>query len=83
MFKCIRDPCPDTRPDSRCTNLDEYVWLKDDHYSYELVEKYENYNGVTGYVFELNSQKWLDESIYVVKNHGTAVWKHWIAMWLG
>merc|ERR1711976_1078895 len=24
-----RDPCPDTRPESRCNALDEYVWRKD------------------------------------------------------
>ena len=58
------------------------MWKKDDNYSYRLHEKYENHAGVTGYVFQLTSQKWLDESIYVVESHGTAVWKHWVVMWV-
>ena len=56
-----------SRPDNRCTALDEYVWRKDEHYSYDLVEEYDNYRGVKGYVFELTSQKWLDESVYHIK----------------
>ena len=56
-----------SRPDNRCTALDEYVWRKDEHYTYDLVEEYDNYRGVKGYVFELTSQKWLDESVYHIK----------------
>ena len=62
--------------------MDEYVWLKDENYDYVLKEVYDEYVGVKGYVFELTSQKWLDESIYYVRKHGNAVWKHWIAMWV-
>ena len=73
------------------------MWRKDEHYDYRLVEEYDNYRGVKGYVFELTSQKWLDESVYYIKkskgkifsyqvkiNHNfqDTIWRHWIAMWV-
>ena len=37
-----------------------------------------------GYVFELSSQQWLDESIYYIKNYGegSVIWKHWVNVWV-
>ena len=48
-----RDPCPDTRPESRCNALDEYVWRKDPNYKWEVVETYKQYDSVIGYSGEL------------------------------
>jgi hypothetical protein len=47
-----------------------------------LIEEYKNTPGVTGYTFKMESQKWLDESIYYVQNHGNAVWTHWVTIWV-
>ena len=37
---------------------------------------------MTGYLFKLTSQQWLDESIYVIEHDGTVVWKHWVWLWV-
>ena len=44
--KYFRDPCPDERPDTRCTALDEYVWKDDGKYSWRLVEEYDDFANV-------------------------------------
>lgn len=44
--KYFRDPCPDERPDTRCTALDEYVWKDDGKYSWRMVEEYDDFANV-------------------------------------
>ena len=79
-----RDPCPDTRPESRCNALDEYVWRKDPNYKWEVVETYDQYPNVIGYAVMLESQQWLDDSIYFIQKYGpgNVVWKHWVNVWV-
>lgn len=52
------------------TPLDDYVNTPDSHYSYELLQTYEDI-GSKVYVINMTSQKWLDETI--VKN---PIWWH-------
>jgi len=79
-----RDPCPDTRPESRCNALDEYVWRRDPNYKWHVVETYDQYPNVIGYSVMLESQQWLDESIYYIQKYGpgSVVWKHWVNVWV-
>merc|ERR1712227_1100964 len=65
-----RNPCPTSRPATfnKCNALDEYVWRKDDNYNWELVDTTDEFPGLTGYVFLLTSQQWLNESYYYIKN---------------
>ena len=37
-----RDPCPDTRPETRCNAFDEYVWRNDGKFKWELKETYDD-----------------------------------------
>ncbi|CBY21725.1 unnamed protein product [Oikopleura dioica] len=77
-----RDPCPDTRNGTKCSALDNYVWRKDEAFKYEIVERNREYPGLVGYMIKMTSQKWLDESIYVVQKHQSAEWIHWVTMWV-
>ena len=79
-----RDPCPDSRPGTKCNEFDEYVWRKDENYKWEIVETYTQFSGVTGYAILLHSQKWLDDSIYYIEREGpgSVVWSHWVNVWI-
>lgn len=59
-------------PGEERTPLDEYVAKPDPHYSYKLVNKIEG-QGVTTYVLEMVSQKWLTS-----EEVDRPIWKHWL-----
>jgi hypothetical protein len=46
------------------------------------MERNREYPGLVGYMIKMTSQKWLDESIYVVEKHQSAEWIHWVTMWV-
>lgn len=79
-----RDPCPESRPDTKCNAFDEYVWRRDNNYKWEIVETYTEYDGVTGYAILLHSQQWLDSSVYYIEREGpgATVWSHWVNVWI-
>lgn len=54
------------------TPLDDYVNTPDPHYQYTLLQTYQ-LTGAKVYVFNMTSQKWLDETI--VKN---PIWWHYV-----
>ena len=61
---------------------------KSDIFSFDLqpskLEPLLFFQVLQGYVFELSSQQWLDESIYYIKNYGegSVIWKHWVNVWV-
>src|SRR5215510_10380002 len=59
---------------SERTPLDEYVARPDPNYSYKLVNTIPG-DGVTSYVLEMVSQKWLTE-----KEVDKPIWKHWVTI---
>lgn len=62
---------------AKATPLDDYVNKPDDHYSYTDTGYRVNTIGATGYVLNMTSQKWLDESIV-----SCSVWYHTLTVFI-